>query len=97
MLGHLSGIILWFVGPLIVWAIYKDRDQFVKDQSTEALNFQLTLLIGYVVGIVLSTIGIGIVINFLIWVVSIVFSIMAGVAANQGQQYRYPFALRLIK
>jgi uncharacterized protein len=29
--------------------------------------------------------------------VSIVFAIMAGIAANRGERYRYPVTLRLIK
>ncbi len=28
---------------------------------------------------------------------SVIFSIMAGLKANEGVAYRYPFALRLIK
>ncbi len=97
MLGHLSGIILGFIGPIIVWAIYKDRDEFVKDQSTEALNFQITLLIAYVVSAILMLVFIGFITYFLVWIASIVFAIMGGLAANKGERYRYPFALRLVK
>jgi uncharacterized Tic20 family protein len=97
MLAHLGGIILGFIAPLIVWAIYKDRDEFLKDQSTEALNFQITVLIGFVVSGVLSAVFIGILTGFAVWVASIVFSIIGGMAANRGERYRYPFALRLVK
>ena len=97
MLGHLSGIILGFIGPLIVWAIYKDRDEFVKDQSTEALNFQITLLVGYVISGILMIVVIGFITYALVWIAAIVFAIMAGLAANRGERYRYPFALRLVK
>lgn len=97
MLAHLSGIILGFIGPLVVWLIYKDRDQFVDDQSKEALNFQITLLIGYIVSAILMIVIIGIITYFLVWIAAIVFSIIGGLAANKGQAYRYPFAIRLIK
>lgn len=97
MLAHLSGIILGFIGPIIVWAIYKDRDEFVKDQSTEALNFQITLLIGYVISGILMLVFIGFILYLVVWVAAIVFAIMAGLAANKGERYRYPFALRLVK
>ena len=30
------------------------------------------------------------------WVVNLVFVIMAGVAANKGENYRYPFSIRMI-
>lgn len=97
MLAHLSGIILGFIGPLIVWLIYKDKDQFVSDQGKEALNFQITLLIAYVVSSILMVVVIGFILYPLVWVASLIFSIIGGMAANKGQAYRYPFALRLIK
>jgi uncharacterized Tic20 family protein len=40
---------------------------------------------------------IGALINLVAWIACIVFSIIAGLAANKGEAYRYPFALRLIK
>ena len=99
MLTHLSGIILGFIVPLIIWLINKDRSDkgFLNDHAKEALNFQITLLIVYVVGIILSVILIGALINLIAWVVCIILSIMAALKANEGASYRYPFALRLIK
>ena len=99
LLTHLSGIIAGFIVPLIIWLINKDKPEksWLNDQSKEALNFQITLLIVYVIGVILSVILIGALINLLAWVACIVFSIIAGVAANKGEAYRYPFALRLIK
>lgn len=99
MLVHLSCIILGFIVPLIMWLVNKDNPQksFLSDQSKEALNFQITLLIAYVVGTILSIIIIGIFISLAAWVAGLVLSIIAGLAANKGEAYRYPFALRLIK
>jgi len=99
MLAHLLGILTGFVGPLVIWLINKDKADsgFVVDQSKEALNFQITLAIVYVVGIVLSVILIGIFINLAAWIACLVFSIIGGMKANEGVAYRYPFALRLIK
>ena len=99
LLTHLSGIIAGFIVPLIIWLINKDKPEksWLNDQSKEALNFQITLLIVYVIGVILSVILIGALINLLAWIACIVFSIIAGVAANKGEAYRYPFALRLIK
>ena len=99
MLTHLSGIIFGFLVPLIVWLINKDRSDkaFLNDQAKEALNFQITILIGYVAGMVLTIILIGPLISFAAWIVSLIFSIIAGIKANEGVSYRYPFALRLIK
>jgi uncharacterized protein len=97
MLAHLGGIILGFIAPIIVWAIYKDRDEFLKDQSTEALNFQITIAIGWVISFVLTFVVIGAILIPLLWILNLVFCIIGGMAANKGERYRYPFALRLVK
>lgn len=99
MLVHLSGIILCVIVPLIVWLVHKDRADkaFLNDQAKEALNFQITILIGYIIGSVLTIILIGPLISLAVWIVSVIFSIVGGLKANEGIAYRYPFALRLIK
>ena len=99
MLVHLSGIFFSFIVPLIVWLVNKDKPEkaFLNANSKEALNFQLTLLGVYIIGTILSLILIGVLINLAAWVACIVLSIMAGLAAQKGEYYRYPFAVRLIK
>ena len=99
MLVHLSAIILGFIVPLIMWLVNKDKPEkaFLTDQSKEALNFNITLLFVYIVGTVLTVILIGALINLAAWIACIVLSIVAGLAANKGEAYRYPFAIRLIK
>ena len=99
LITHLSGIVLGFIVPLVIWLVNKDKADkgFLNDQAKEALNFQITLLIVYVIGTVLTIILIGALINLAAWITCIILSIMAGLKANEGVAYRYPFALRLIK
>ncbi len=104
MLSHLLGIFTCFVGPLIIWAVKKEENAFVADQSKEALNFQITVLIGYGIIFVLSgllaPIGIGCVISLAgiaVGIAALIFSIIGSIAANEGKTYRYPFAVRLVK
>jgi len=92
--AHLGGII----GPLpslIIWLVFKDRGRFTAQEGKEALNFQITIAILYVIGSILPFVGALII--FAAWVVAIIFSIMGFLKAKDGQAYRYPFALRLIK
>lgn len=97
MLCHLIGIVSWFLGALIIWLIKKDQSKFVDDQGKEALNFQLTMLIAYLIAAATCLVGIGFFIVPIIGIVDVVFCIIGGIAANGGEYYRYPFALRLIK
>jgi uncharacterized Tic20 family protein len=97
MLAHLLGIFIGFIGPLIIWLIKKDQSPFVDDQGKEALNFQIVILLGLVIGGATSCIFIGIVIVPAVIIFGIVFSIIAALKAKDGIAYRYPFNLRLIK
>ncbi|MFB6608863.1 DUF4870 domain-containing protein [Agromyces sp. NPDC056379] len=94
--AHLGGV-LGFLPALVIWLVFKDRGSFTNTEAKEALNFQITILIAYVIGWVLSIIVIGFIIVWAAWIVSVVFSIIAFLKAKDGQHYRYPFAIRLIK
>jgi uncharacterized Tic20 family protein len=97
MLAHLLGILIGFLGPLIIWLIKKDQSPFVDDQGKEALNFQITLIIGYVIGGATSVICIGFVILPAVWIAGLILAIMGAMAASKGEAYRYPLTLRLVK
>lgn len=97
MLAQLGGIILGFLSGLIVMLVFGKRSAFVNDQAKEALNFQITLIIGWVIAFVLSFLLIGFLLFPILWILNIVFCIIAGMANNRGEAYRYPFTLRLVK
>jgi len=94
--AHLGGV-LGFLPALIIWLVFKDRGSFTNTEAKEALNFQITILFAYVIGWILTVILIGAFIVWAAWIVSVVFSIIAFLKAKDGQHYRYPFAIRLIK
>ena len=94
--AHFGGI-LGFVPALIIWLVFKDRGPKTDVEGKEALNFQLTIVIAYVVGSILTIVLIGGLILLIAWVLSIIFSILGGIKVNAGGSYRYPFAIRFIK
>lgn len=97
MLAHLLGI-FGFVGPLIIWLVKKDTSPFVDDQGKEALNFQLTLVIGWVASILLNLIMcIGVFLWPILIIVGLIFAILGAMKAKEGIPYRYPFNIRFIK
>lgn len=103
MLGHLGGILMW-LGPLIVYLMYKDRSAFVKQESKEALNFQILITIVFagfmIIGSITRIIGIGLILLGFAWVpplVGLIFAIIGAVRVNGGGSYRYPFNWRIIK
>jgi uncharacterized Tic20 family protein len=96
VLTHLGGIFFCIFPGLIVWLLKKDDSPFLAAQAREALNFQITLLLAYLVSWVLAIILIGFLLMGIIWLANIILSILAAVAVSRGENYRYPFTLRLI-
>ena len=96
ILVHIGGIVFGFIAPLIGYLVLKDRGPFVREHTAAALNFQLTMLIGYLIGAVTVLLVIGIFILLAVWVLTLVFGILAAVAANQGRYYTYPLSIRFV-
>ena len=97
LLAHILAIVLGFIGPLIIWLIRKDQSPFVDYHGKESLNFQITLFIGWIVAIVGALVLIGLLLMPVLLIAQIVMPIIAGVAANRGDMYRYPFTIRFLK
>jgi len=93
---HIGGIVVGFWAGLIGYLVLKDRGPFIHQHSATALNFQLTMLIAIVAGVVLSWIGIGILLVFAAYIVQLIFGIIAAMAANRGEYYTYPLAIRFV-
>ncbi len=96
-LVHLGGLFFGFLAPLIGYLVLKDRGPFVRSHTATALNFQLTLLIAYVVGALLSIVLIGFFIMFAAYVLNIVLCIVAAVKANRGEWYTYPMTIAFLR
>ena len=104
--AHFGGI-LWILPSLIIFLVFKDRGALTKQESKEALNWQITFLIIMVAWWIISVIflatglgglfGILTLIGWLLYIGNVVLSILGGVKVNGGGAYRYPFAFRFIK
>src|SRR5690554_434426 len=95
-LVHIGGIFFNFLPALIGYLVLRDRGPFVRQHTATALNFQLTIIIGYVAGVILSVVLIGILVLIAVAVLNLVFSIMAAIAANKGEGYVYPIAIKFV-
>jgi len=93
---HVGGILFEFLPALIGYLVLKDRGPFIRAHAATALNFQITLLIAYVVASILIFAFIGLLLLPAIWVLSIVFSILAALAANKGEYYTYPLTIKFV-
>ena len=103
MFAHLSALAgLLFpaggnvIAPLIVWLVQREKSAFVADQSLEALNFNITVLLAEIVCAFLLFVGIGIVLGLVLGIVWLVGTIVGAVRASEGQRFRHRFILRLV-
>lgn len=107
-LSWLAGtlVALPFLAPLVLFLVLKDRGPFVRHHTSEALNFQLSLLV-YVfavaaLGGVLTLVTLGLLAPVwalaggLLVVAGLVFTVLAAIAASRGQWYRYPLTIRFV-
>ena len=104
MLCHLLGLCAFvgipfgnIIGPLVVWLIKGKEYSFVDDQGKEALNFQISMTIYGIIAGILVVIFIGWFLLLALLIADIVFIIIASIKANDGEAYRYPYIIRLIK
>jgi hypothetical protein len=111
MLCHLSALAACvgvpfgnILGPLLVWQIKKNEFPSVEIHGKAALNFQITVtlatLAGAAVAFVLAFFCVGWLLFPLVgllWVAGIVFAVIAGLKANNGEDYKYPYSFEFVK
>jgi uncharacterized Tic20 family protein len=96
-LVHVLGIFFSVIPAVVGYLVLKDRGPFVREHTAAALNFQLTMLIAAAIGWITVLILIGFFIVTAVGVLVVVFSILAAVAANRGQTYKYPLSIEFVK
>jgi uncharacterized Tic20 family protein len=94
ILCHVLGIFFWIFPPLIIYLIKKDESAYVKAHAMEALNFQITVSIA---AVALALTIVGLLLIWVLWIVALVFMIIATINASDNKMYRYPLTIRLIK
>lgn len=102
-IGTLINLItgLGFIVPLVIM-LTKGRDsQLVRANAVESLNFQISIIIYALVSalltvtVILAIIGIPLLIA--LFILALILPIVAAVKTSNGESYRYPITLRLVK
>ena len=103
LLAHFGGIVVGFIAGLVALLVKGNESATVRAHAIEALNFQITwgiaMIVSWMVAFCASIIDFGIlfILPFGAWAVLIIFSVIAGLKANEGQLYKYPASLHLVK
>jgi uncharacterized Tic20 family protein len=99
LIAHFGGILVGFIAGLVALLVKGNESATVRAHAVEALNFQITWGAATVIAAILMTCTLGLLffLPIITWLILIAFSIVAGLKANEGQLYRYPMTIRLIK
>lgn len=91
---HALAIPFEFLAPIIGYFVLNKKGPFISHHVKESLNFSITMLI-VVVALAISIVG-----WLLLWVPPVYWLIMriiAAMKAAQGEFFRYPLTIRLVK
>ena len=89
-------IFFGFIPSLIFFLIAKDKP-FVHRHAAMALTVTIVCTIGWVIGIVLTAVLIGLLVLPVVGIYALVVCIMGAMAANKGEEYNPPIAAGMAK
>lgn len=99
-LGAFAGFVIPFANvfvPLGVWLFKKDTSGFVDAHGKEVVNFQITLTGILALCTVLYLLLIGFMFHIIFMLFGVVVTVLGATKAQNGERYRYPMTLRLVK
>ncbi len=103
MVMHLSQLLNLVTGfggiivPLILWQLKKDEIEQMDEQGKEVVNFQISLFIYLAVGGILTVILIGFLVLAIFAIIGLIFPIINGIKAKDGNPVSYPFTIKFIQ
>lgn len=102
-LCHLSGGLGVYLGvghilgPLLIWLFLKNDYPFVDDQGKEALNFQISMTLYLILGFISMIACVGFVLVPVLLVTDLILMVIAAIKTSNGERYRYPLTIRLVR
>jgi uncharacterized Tic20 family protein len=86
------------IGPLVVWLIKKDESQYVDMNGKKALNFQISMAIYTIASLPLLCGGpLVLLVIIPLVIVNVIYTIIAAIKANSGEEVSYPISINIIK
>ena len=85
------------LAPLILWLIKRTDSPYLDRVGKETINFQISYTIYAIVAGLLCFILIGLLIFPVLFVAWIVLMVVAAVKTSNGEEYKYPFTIRLLQ
>jgi uncharacterized protein len=103
MFLHLSQLlnllipIAGIIAPIVLWQMKKDEIAGLDAHGKMIVNWMISCLIYGAISFVLAFVLIGFVGFFAIAVMGLIFPIIGGVKANNGELWEYPLTIKFLK
>ena len=98
-LGTLAGYIIPLgniIVPLVVYVSKKDESEYIGEHARESLNFQITFTLLIIAAVITIVLMVGILFLIVLPIVNLIFIILAALAIDKGEFYRYPLAIKFV-
>ena len=96
----LAGYAVPFAGlivPIVMWLMKKDEHYLVDQHGKNVVNWLISLFVYGVISFILVFVGIGIILLWLLGILNIIFAIVGGLKASNGEVWAYPFTIRVLR
>lgn len=103
MFLHLSGLafaLVWPLGmvlPIILWQTQKEKMPALDAHGKMVTNWMISATIYFAVSFVLMFVLIGFLTIFVVFLLAIIFPIVGGIKANNGEMWNYPLTIKFLK
>ena len=103
MFLHLSGLAfalvfpLGIVLPIILWQTQKDKMPALDAHGKMITNWMISATIYFFVSFILMFLLIGFLTVFAVFLLAIIFPIVGGIKANNGESWNYPLTIKFLK
>ncbi|HEY0049298.1 MAG TPA: DUF4870 domain-containing protein [Pyrinomonadaceae bacterium] len=99
-LSQLANLILFPVGiaiPIVIWQTQKEKTPALDAHGKMVTNFMISMTIYFIVSFILVFVLIGFLLLPIVAIIGIVFPIIGGIKANNGELWEYPLAIKFLK
>lgn len=96
----LAGYVIPFAGfvvPVVMWQMKKNEHPLIDAHGKNVANWLLSFLLYGVICWILALVLIGLLFLWVLGILNIVFAIIGGLKANNGEVWAYPFTIRFFK
>lgn len=95
--GYAAAVFVSFLVPLVLYFVKKDQSKFVAFHAMQAIIFHVAVAVGYAIAAMLTLVLIGVLLFPVVGLLSLIFSILAALAAYRGEWYEIPLVGKMAR